>query len=330
VTEAPEQAVTAAPEPQAVTAAPEPQSPTDAPALTTGWEPDVPVGDTILRRFVYSYADRVALTARAAGGRAERGAAAAYADARSAFVFDNAVVLLRPPTGEGIDAVLDRAARVFPDERVWVLLSVWPTPDLTPRGLTLVGHPPLMIRPPDTRHLRNTHHSENTRQPEAAQGDAASGPVIRRVTDADALADFTRVLVEGYPMPADGHSSVFTPELIADDAIHLYVGYADSQPVVTAGAAVGHGIVEVDWVATLPAYRRRGFGAALTAAALAARSDLPAMLIASDDGAPVYRRLGFLPLLRCTLWMRETDTDSREAHADSREAHADGREPEGS
>jgi hypothetical protein len=36
--------------------------------------------------------------------------------------------------------------------------------------------------------------------------------------------------------------------------------------------------------------------------ATAASPDLPAMLISSDLGRGVYDRLGYLPLLRFTLW----------------------------
>ncbi len=57
-------------------------------------------------------------------------------------------------------------------------------------------------------------------------------------------------------------------------------------------------------MATLPGHRRRGIGAALTWAATLADPDLPAVLIASDDGAGVYREMGHLPVTRWTLWCR--------------------------
>ena len=41
---------------------------TEAEPLTTGWEPDVAVDDTVLRQFVHAYADRVVATATVAGG----------------------------------------------------------------------------------------------------------------------------------------------------------------------------------------------------------------------------------------------------------------------
>jgi hypothetical protein len=45
--------------------------------------------------------------------------------------------------------------------------------------------------------------------------------------------------------------------------------------VATAGAAVHHGNVEVDWVATLSPARRRGYGVVMTAAVLDVVPDLP-------------------------------------------------------
>ena len=39
-----------------------------AATLTTGWETDTPLDDSILRQFVFAYADRVAWMARATAG----------------------------------------------------------------------------------------------------------------------------------------------------------------------------------------------------------------------------------------------------------------------
>jgi GNAT superfamily N-acetyltransferase len=259
----------------------------DETPLITGWEPQLPVEDSVLRQFVFSYADRAAATAHAAGGAQSRTDLAVYADARSAFFFDNAIVLLQPPTDARLDAVLGRAAEVFPPERPWVLLSAWPTPDLRPRGLALVGHPPLMLRPPGGTPPPHPPHL-----------------MIRRVADVTRLAEFTRVLVEGYPMPQDAQSTVFTLDLL-DGPIELYVGYVRGEPVACGGASVAHGLIEVDWIATLPEHRGHGYGTALTWAAATVRRSLPAVLISSDNGAPIYRRLGFYALQRCTLWLRE-------------------------
>jgi hypothetical protein len=57
-------------------------------------------------------------------------------------------------------------------------------------------------------------------------------------------------------------------------------------------------------VATLDGARGHGYGAAVTWAATTADPTLPAVLIASDPGRPVYDRLGYTALTRWTMWAR--------------------------
>ncbi|NWJ71921.1 GNAT family N-acetyltransferase [Pseudonocardia sp. ICBG1122] len=249
--------------------------------LTTGWEPDSPVGDSLARRFVHAYADRTTAMAAQAGGRARRVAGAVLADPGSPFGYDNAVVLTAPPDPGDLRRVLDDAAGFFPPHRWWVLLSLFALPDLTRYGLVRVGHPPLMFRPP------------------GPLPPPPPGLRIRTVPDADP-ADFERVLVAGYGLAEVGRPAVADPR--SADLLHLVVGYAGAEPVATAGAGVHHGVVEVDWVSVLPEHRGRGFGGAVTAAVCAAAPGLPSLLISSDDGHPVYRRLGFWDLFRTTMW----------------------------
>ena len=251
--------------------------------LVSGWEPWLPIGDTLLRRFVHCFADRVETMARLSGGAVVRDDDVVIADQRSSFGFDNAVVVLRPQP-DGFASVVERAMATYPDDRWWIVVSVFPTPSLRPLGLSLVGHPPFMFRPAG---------------PFTAP--APEGLEIRQVRDARGLVDFERTLIEGYPVPDNGSASFTTAHL---DALHLFVGYADGRPVATAGSFCAHGVVEIDWVATLPSARGRGFGAAVTSAAAAIEPALPAVLVGSDDGQPVYRRLGFVDLLRCTVWER--------------------------
>lgn len=250
-------------------------------ALTTGWEADLPVGDTVLRRFVFAYADRLAQRAACVGGRTESWVGARLVDLASPVPFDNAVVLLRPPTAVDLATVTARARSFFPAGRAWVLLSAWPTPDLSALGLRLVGHPPLMLRP---------------------AGPWPGPPAQLAVHPVDTparLRDFERTLGAAYPLPIAAGD--LDPGLL-DAPVSLFVGYVGSDPVGVAGAAANHGVVEIDPVAVLPQARGRGYGAALTAAAAAIAPDLPAVLLSSDAGRPVYQRLGFLELLRTTMW----------------------------
>ena len=130
-----------------------------------------------------------------------------------------------------------------------------------------------------------------------------AGSRIVEVRTRQELADFERVLVEGYPMPEGG--AIIDHRLLGG-AIRLWVGYD--------GDGAGGGRLRrprgprrwsrwTGWPPS-PTVRGRGFGAALTGRAVSCRADLPAVLIASDDGRPVYERLGFLPIHRCTVWMQ--------------------------
>jgi hypothetical protein len=51
--------------------------------------------------------------------------------------------------------------------------------------------------------------------------------------------------------------------------------------------------------------RGLGIGAAMTCPAASNDPSLPALLLARDDGRPLYLRLGFCDLLRLTIWEHE-------------------------
>ena len=208
------------------------------------------------------------------------------ADPSSPVMFDNAVVVLQPPSYVDLHAALAEALAWYPAERHVVVLSPFPTPDLDPLGLSLMGHPPLMYRPAG-----------------GAAPPLPDGLSIHEVANEADLAEFVRTLVEAYPMPG-GESSGIADLRALDASIRLFVGRIDGVPVATSGARIGHGVNDVEWVSTRPDHRRRGIGEALTWAATLAAPELPAVLIASDDGQGVYESMGFVRLLRLTMWHR--------------------------
>jgi len=134
-------------------------------------------------------------------------------------------------------------------------------------------------------------------------GDLAVRPVA---TPAE-LEEAERILVDGYPIP---ELQPFRPgavydEPLLDDRTAVVVAYDGDTPLATAAAHTAAGVTLVENVAALPAARGRGAGAAVTwAAATAFGDDRPSVLIASDDGQPVYQRLGYLRLERWTAWLR--------------------------
>lgn len=75
-----------------------------------------------------------------------------------------------------------------------------------------------------------------------------------------------------------------------------YVARIDGRPVATSLGSIVEGIVTIYNVATIPSARRRGFGAAATAAAMSdarAVGATWAILETSEMGRSVYERLGF-------------------------------------
>ena len=80
-----------------------------------------------------------------------------------------------------------------------------------------------------------------------------------------------------------------------------WAGFLDGRAVASSGLMLGGGVAGIYNVATAPEVRRRGIGAAMTAAAIAegrAREYQVAVLGASSLGMGVYRRMGFTEVSR--------------------------------
>ncbi len=254
--------------------------------LSTGWEPGVSPGDTLVRRAVLVHASWTLAVADSLGrplGRTDRWAAGYVGDSGA---LTNPVILLRPLRDAEWAEVLTEVTEVVPRPAPYFLLSPFPTPDLTRYGLALVGHPPLMVRPAG-----------------GAAPDLAPGVELREVGTADELAVAERVLIEGYPMPDAKPGGVFAAPVL-DGPTRVWLAYVDGEPAAVAAAHLAGDAVLVEYVAALASARGRGAGAAVTWAATLAAPDLPAVLVASDDGRPLYERMGYQAIERWTVWLR--------------------------
>ena len=257
--------------------------------LETGWLPDTPVDDTLLRQFLHNQGEVNAITAAALGGRVDRGPDVFLADAGRPVPYLNQAILTRPLRGVD-DAVLDSTETFFRASRfAATLLSIWPTPDLTGRGWELVGHPALVVRGP------------------APYAHIAPGDVeVRRATTAADLATAERILIEGYPIEEAAGSppgSILVGAMV-EHGLVVRLGLLDGNPVAVGNVHCGHGLVNLCLGATLPAARRRGVWEALVWARVADGPDRPAVAYTSDFSRPGFIRMGFLPITRFTMWLR--------------------------
>lgn len=255
--------------------------------LATGWEPDLPPQDTLVRQAVDVHASWAVTVAKAAGRpwRFEPAWAGGWVSDRTGFV--NWVVVRQPDADPG--TLLNEVHDLLPPHVPYLLVSPWQHLDLSPHGLDLIGHPPLMARPP-------------TPQP------PGPGPTVRvvQVRDADQLAQAEHVLVRGYPLPeleplTTGEA---LPREMLDGDTRVWLAWQGDEPVAVAAAHLAAGATLVESVAVLPQARHRGAGAAVTWAATLADPAQPAVLLASDEGRPVYERMGYVAIERWSAWLR--------------------------
>ena len=254
----------------------------------SGWLDDSFTGHSVIQAFLHNQADAGDLLAAATGGRQIRLDGLALADSGGPVLYTNQAVLLRPVHTPD-DVLLDEIENFFTGSYPAMVLSPWPTPNLTARGWQLIGHPMFVLRAP------GPHETPSP-----------PGVTVVRVDNAVELAMAERVAIDGYPLPeAQGRPaySLLGTSLL-DGPLRIRVAYVDGRPAALGSGHTGHGLVNLCLAATMSAARRRGAWRSLVWARVDDAPDLPAAAFTSDDSRPGFLRLGFLPITRFTLWLK--------------------------
>lgn len=272
------------------------------PKLRAGWEPDTPASDSLLRRFIVNWTTSLESHGESLGGRTLRRDDLAAVDVGRPIAFANVATLIAPLFSDGMGEVAADLDEFYGFSRGAAggtvhLFSPWPTPDLRPHGWSLDAYNPLMLRLPGGQ-----------------VPPSPAGVKVEEVHSERALRGFETAMVRGFSLPeveALGPGAAFTEADLHDDRIRMWVGWEEGRPVSAASTFVEAGINQVSLVGTVPEARRRGYGAAVTWCATLAEPSLPAMLLATDDGFPVYERMRYMTLFRFSVWSRDRPGQAR-------------------
>jgi GNAT superfamily N-acetyltransferase len=127
-----------------------------------------------------------------------------------------------------------------------------------------------------------------------------AGLAVRRVTDEHGLQEFCRTTNAIFQPPPELREKMTFPAAVAwDPALAFFLGHADGRVVGTAMVCCVGPTAVVAGIATVPECRGRGFGTALTWAAVregAERGCTSAALRSGPMSFRLYQRMGFVPV----------------------------------
>jgi len=215
-----------------------------------------------------------------------------YISAKVPYPLFNHVYLTRLPQEEDVDARIEELTQHFASHQLPLMWSVGPFSRPSALGSHLESHG-----------LRCVEESPGMALDLKALNEDISFPselAIERVSNAEVLSEFVEVMRVGFEMPEFTGAALFEQfnamGLTDKSPWRNYVGRLDGEVVTTASLALVVGVAGIYNVVTLPKARRRGFGSAMTFAALREARELGyriGILQSSAEGLGVYRRLGF-------------------------------------
>jgi hypothetical protein len=163
----------------------------------------------------------------------------------------------------------------------------WQALSLESRGLKVRRTEPWFLRPAGPVSLASPAELE----------------LIRVSTPAE-VRELEEVSVRGFENEAATipPGAIHPPAILDEPDMALFLGRVDGRPV---GASMGYrtgDAIGVFGVTVVASARRRGYGTALTCAAMSPESGLPSVLSPSPEGAPLYSRIGFARVGELSIW----------------------------
>ena len=134
------------------------------------------------------------------------------------------------------------------------------------------------------------------------------GLAIEEVTTGEALAEWTRTYQAGMSTDPEDFDAVLRSEQSRSDAQGTYrrfLGRVDGRGVATSAVLLTDEVSGLYVVGVDPLFRNRGYGTAMSAAALAAARSAGARIAtlqARGRAQPIYERLGFVTVSRYQLF----------------------------
>jgi ribosomal protein S18 acetylase RimI-like enzyme len=207
----------------------------------------------------------------------------------------NGVLSLRLPGPDASMTIHDMLAyfrssgvQVF----TWWLASeaeAWGT-NLEAQGFKFANDPPAMV-------VELAQLNENILIPDGLR--------IDRVETAGELQAWTHAFALGYGLPLEWEPDMLEMMIATskDEGLSFYLAYMKETPVAVSAMLLGAGVAGIYNVGTLPAWRGKGIGAAVTLhPLLVARENgfKVGTLQSSEMGYKVYERLGFKEMFKAS------------------------------
>lgn len=89
-----------------------------------------------------------------------------------------------------------------------------------------------------------------------------------------------------------------------NESIKFYIGYYQDQPCATSMIILRDNLCDIHWVGTLPTFRNKGVGLAVTLQPLMQLKTTVenAILYASEMGKPIYEKMGFKEICKVNVY----------------------------